>query len=111
MQDKGYDHILVVETQPADYVKQKQKYMGLIRRVYAGYPRFIKAIEDRYIMYNKEKAYVRQQEKNDNILVIRPEAPLNISPLTRDRAELLRVYELGRQQAKAMLQRSTWLNS
>lgn len=109
MQDKGFDQILVVETQPADYVKQKQQYMWLIRRVYRNYPKFIEAIENRYIMYNDEKAYVHEQEKSGNVLVIRPEAPLNISPLTKDPAELKRVYEIGRRAALKIIDGDSWL--
>lgn len=109
MQDKGFDQILVVETQPADYVKQKQQYMWLIRRVYRNYPKFIEAIENRYIMYNDEKAYVREQEKSENVLVIRPEESLNISPLTKDPAELKRVYEIGRRAALKIIDGDSWL--
>ena len=29
MEEKGFDHLLVVETQPGDYVKKKQGYMSL----------------------------------------------------------------------------------
>ncbi len=109
MQDKGFDHVLVIETQPYDYVKNKQQYMKLIRLVYRKYPDFIKAIENRYIMYNEEKAYIKEQEKSGNVLVVRPDEPLNISPLTKDPDEIKRVYENGRRAGEKLLSKESWL--
>ena len=96
MEDKGYDDILVIETQPADYVKEKQKYMPLVRLSLRKYPNMIKCMEERYIMYNQEKAYVRQKEKEGRVKVIRPDSPLNISAIEKDPGEIERVYLLGR---------------
>ena len=97
MQDQGYDDILVVETQPIDYVKGKQKYMPLVRWSLRKYPNMIKCMEERYIMYNEEKKYIRQQELEGKIRVIRPEEPLNISAVEKDPAQIERVYKLGRE--------------
>ncbi len=97
MQDKGYDDILVIETQPADYVKGKQKFMPLVRWNLRRYPEMVRCMQERYLMYNGQKAYVRQQEELGKVRVIRPKAPLNVSPIEKDPEELKRVYELGRQ--------------
>ncbi|WP_026662776.1 patatin-like phospholipase family protein [Butyrivibrio proteoclasticus] len=97
MQEQGYDDILVVETQPIDYVKGRQKYMPLVRWSLRKYPNMIKCMEERYIMYNEEKKYIRQQELEGKIRVIRPEEPLNISAVEKDPAQIERVYKLGRE--------------
>lgn len=97
MQEKGYDDILVVETQPIDYVKGKQKFMPLVKWSLRKYPNMIKCMEDRYIMYNEEKRYIRQQELEGKIKVIRPLEPLNISAVEKDPAQIERVYKLGRE--------------
>ncbi|MCR5651330.1 MAG: patatin family protein [Lachnospiraceae bacterium] len=97
MEEKGYDRILVIETQPKDFIKKKQKYMKFIRLALGKYPEMIKAMENRYIMYNREKQYIREREETGEVIVIRPEAPLNISPVERDENELQRVYDLGRE--------------
>lgn len=99
MEDKGYERILVIETQPYDYMKGPQKFMTLIRRIYRKYPAMIKAMEERHLMYNWEKSYVKKREKTGDVFVIRPDEPLHINPIEKDPAELLRVYDLGRQQA------------
>ena len=63
----------------------------------------IKCMEDRYIMYNEEKKYVRQQELAGKVRVIRPKAPLNISAIEKDPAQLDRVYNLGREAGEEYL--------
>ncbi|MCR5669480.1 MAG: patatin family protein [Butyrivibrio sp.] len=103
MEEKGYDDILVIETQPVDYVKEKQKYMPLVRLSLRKYPNMIKCMEDRYLMYNEEKRYVRQKELAGEIKVIRPKAPLNISAVEKDPRELERVYNLGREAGSEFL--------
>ncbi len=99
MEGLGYDKILVIETQPKDYVKGRQKYMPLVRWMLRKYPNMIKAMEERYLMYNEQKRYVREKEEKGEIEVIRPLAPLNISPVETDEKELERVYQLGRAEA------------
>ncbi len=97
MEEKGYDRILVIETQPGDYVKGQQKFMPLIRTVYRKYPGMIECLDKRHLMYNEEKRYIRAKEKNGEVLVIRPKEPLNINPIEKDPAEIERVYNLGRE--------------
>ncbi len=99
LEQKGYDRILVIETQPGDYMKGPQSLMPLVKLVYRKYPGMIKAMEDRHLMYNREKSYVREREKSGDVLVLRPKAPLNINPIEKDPAELQRVYDLGREAA------------
>ena len=105
MEEKGYDKILVIETQPRDYVKGKQKYMPLVRLMLRKYPGMIKAMEDRYLMYNEEKRYIREKEEKGEIDVIRPLEPLNISAIEKDPKELERVYQLGRAEGKKYIGR------
>ena len=97
MEDKGYTDNLVIETQPLDYVKGRQKYMPLVRWSLRKYPNMIKCMEKRYIMYNEEKKYIREKEKKGLVRVIRPKEPLNISAIEKNPAEIERVYRLGRE--------------
>ncbi len=97
MEDKGYERILVIETQPIDYVKKPQQYMPIVRWNLRKYPNMIKCMQDRYIMYNEEKRYVRQRELEGKVEVIRPKEPLNINPIEKHPSEIERVYQLGRE--------------
>lgn len=96
MENLGYEDILVIETQPIDYVKKPQQFMPLVRWSLRKYPNMIKCMEERYLMYNEEKNYVRQQEEAGRVKVIRPKEPLNISAVEKNPDELERVYQLGR---------------
>ncbi len=105
MEKQGYDRILVIETQPGDYVKRPLKYLKAAKAMYRNYPGLIKSMELRHLMYNEEKYYIRNREKSGDVLVIRPKAPLNISPVEKDPSEIERVYQLGREAAAAGLGR------
>ena len=96
MEEKGYDRILVIETQPGDYIKGHQKFMPLVKTMLFRYPNMIECMDKRHLMYNEEKRYIRNKEKMGEVLVVRPKAPLNISPVEKDPDELERVYQLGR---------------
>ena len=103
MEEKGYDRILVVETQPKDYFKGQQKFMPFIKAMYRKYPAMIECMDKRHLMYNEEKRYIREKEKKGEIVVIRPKEPLNISPVEKNPGEIERVYNLGREAAKEKL--------
>ena len=96
MENQGCDKILVIETQPADYVKKPQKFMWLIKLTLGKFPNMIKTMANRHKMYNEEKAYISAQESSGKVFVIRPASPLKIGATEKDPAELQRVYELGR---------------
>ncbi len=103
MEGKECDRILVIETQPVDYIKGRQKFMPLVKLMLRKYPAMIRCMQERYLMYNEEKRYIRQREKDKKAFVIRPKAPLNISPIEKDAGELERVYQLGREAATEKL--------
>ena len=96
MEGQECDKILVIETQPASYVKKPQKYMGLIKLMLRKYPKMIATMAGRHDMYNDQKAYVKSKEEAGSIFVIRPSAPLNIGATEKNPDELQRVYDEGR---------------
>ena len=105
MEKQGCDKILVIETQPADYIKKPQKYMKIIRWILRKYPRMIDTMENRHNMYNAQKAYVKKQVANGKAFVIRPDAPLNIGATEKNPDELQRVYDIGRRIATENLEK------
>ena len=103
MERRGYPRNVVVLTQPLGFVKKKSKMLPLIRLTMHQYPNVIRAMEVRHIRYNKQTAYVREQELAGNAFVIRPPHDLGISRIENDPAELRRVYELGRKEMEERL--------
>ena len=103
MERRGYKRNVVVLTQPLGFVKEKSGMLPLLRVAMRGYPNVIKAMEVRHIRYNKQTAYVREQELAGNAFVIRPPYPLGISRTEDDPAELRRVYDMGRAETERLL--------
>ena len=92
----GYDRNIVVLTQPGDFVKKKNPMMPIVKVKYRRYPKLVEAMGNRHNVYNKTLDYIREKEVRGELLVIRPDGPLNIKKVEKDPEELKRVYELGR---------------
>ena len=93
----GYDRNVVILTQPEGYIKQRTKLMPLMRIGLRHYPEMIKAMDRRYLMYNRELESVRQAEREGRCLVIRPDAKLPIGHISHAPEEMNRVYQIGRE--------------
>ncbi len=95
----GYSKNVVILTQPASYIKSKNKLMPIIKFVYRKYPNFVKAMENRHNVYNETIKYICEKEKSGEIFVIRPDAPLPVRKIEKNKQKLRYVYELGRRAA------------
>ena len=93
----GYDRNVVILTQPDGYTKQRTKLMPLMRIGLRHYPEMVKAMDRRYLMYNRELEFVRQAEREGRCLVIRPDGKLPIGHISHDPEEMKRVYQIGRE--------------
>lgn len=98
-QEQGYDRNLVVLTQPAGFVKKPNSLMPLMRIWLRHYPRMLRAIEQRHIMYNEELEYIREEEKKPGTLVLRPKGKLTIGRISHNPADMQDTYEQGREVA------------
>ena len=101
----GYDRNVVVLTQPWGYRMEHNRLMPLMRMALHRYPRFLRALDERHLMYNRELDYVAQAEQEGRCLVIRPEEKIPIGHISHDPEEMRRVYELGRQVGERMIER------
>lgn len=103
--DLGYNKIIVIETQPLNYRKRpfKKKRVRLIKLKYFRYPKFAKAIIERYKNYNSSKKRVIELEKNGDIFVIRPYKGLDIDIKCKDPSKYQEIYDRGVADAKEAL--------
>ena len=101
----GYDRNVVILTQPEGYVKHRTKLMPLMRIGLRRYPEMIKAMDRRYLMYNRELEFVRQAEREGRCLVIRPDEKLPIGHISHDPEEMKRVYQIGREMGDRYIER------
>ncbi len=92
----GYDRNVVILTQPAGYVKEKNSALPLIRLAFRKYPRFIEAVERRHEVYNESLEYLRKREKAGAVYVIRPKEKLPVNHVEKDAAKLRDCHKMGR---------------
>lgn len=102
-QNLGYDKNIVVLTRPEGYRKKPTPLQWLIKLVYRRYPNFVKTMIKRDDMYNEELDYVASEEKVGRALVFRPSKLLKVAKMERDLNKVQEMYELGRSDALAAL--------
>jgi len=90
----GYSRNVLILTRPADYVREPEKHK-FAKLVYGKYPEFINALRVHHKRYNSTVEYIKSQEKQGSVFVIRPDSPLNIARLENDRTNITRVYNIG----------------
>ena len=103
MLDQGYDKTVVVLTQPADYRKEPNKFMSLIKVALHKYPEFVGKIGDRHVRYNRTLGEISLLERSGRIFVIRPSESVKAPVASKDPEELSRIYDVGRADAEAHL--------
>ena len=96
----GYNRNIIILTQPKDYIKKKNAFLFIMKRIYHKYPNYIKRIENRHIHYNKTLQYIEKKEKEGEILVFRPKEKLLVSKIEKDPLKLEQAYQMGREIAK-----------
>ena len=93
---QGYKRNVVILTQPLGYQKKHNALMPLMRLALHKYPYFLKAMDERHMMYNYQLEYVAEAERKGQCLVIRPDEKIPIGHLSHDPQQMRLVYELGR---------------
>ena len=93
---QGYKRNVVILTQPLGYRKKHLSLMPLMRLALRKYPHFLKALDERHLMYNCQLDYVAEAERLGRCLVIRPDENIPIGHLSHDAQQMRHVYELGR---------------
>ena len=105
IQNKGYDKIIVILTQPVDYYKEPldKKTIRKVKIKYFRYPKLIKAMINRYKNYNRSIDIVKDLEKKGKVFVIRPQEKINISLVKRNPDDLQMVYNQGVNEATRVM--------
>ena len=96
-QEQGFGRNVVILTQPKGFYKKKTKLMPLFRLFMRRYPAIIRAMSHRHLMYNEELAYLEEQERQGNILLIYPQDTLPIGRTEQNETKMRHVYAMGRQ--------------
>ena len=103
-QSIGYDRCVVVLTQPLGYVKTTDKALPVMRAMLRRYPKLVEDMAHRPEAYNACLDWIREQERQGRIFVIRPEKALDIGRVEHDPQKIQAVYQHGRATAEKRLQ-------
>ena len=90
----GYDRSVVVLTRNRGY-RKPDKPSFVPPFFYCRYPALRKAIRMRNMMYNKQICLVEELESKGELVVIRPERPIEVGRMERDTSKLLALYNEG----------------
>ena len=102
-QEQGFERNLVILTQPKGFYKKKTKLMPLFHLFASRYPAIVEAMSRRHLMYNEELAYLEEQERLGQILLIYPQDALPIGRTEQNEQKMRRIYAMGRAKAEEML--------
>ena len=104
-EQQGIRRNVVILTQPLGYQKEHNKLMPLMRLALRKYPHFLRALDQRHLMYNRQLEYVAEAERQGRCLVIRPDEKIPIGHISHDTAQMRLVYEMGRKTGEQYIDR------
>lgn len=104
-EQQGIRRNVVILTQPLGYQKEHNKLMPLMRLSLRKYPNFLRALDERHLMYNRQLEYVAEAERQGRCLVIRPEEKIPIGHISHDADQMRLVYEIGRKAGERYIDR------
>ncbi|SEN59693.1 Predicted phospholipase, patatin/cPLA2 family [Mesobacillus persicus] len=96
----GNKRNVVVLTRNEGYLKKPSKFHFLVKRKYPQYEGLREAMAKRYQVYNDTLSYLTEEERNGNVLIIRPTEPLEVGRMERNPAKLEKLYLLGYEDAR-----------
>ena len=101
----GHSKNLVVLTQHRGFTKKPSANRYACRLMYKKYPNYVKAMDNRHNMYNRQLKLVYEMEKQGKAFVIQPAAKVEVSRLEKNPARLVELYHQGKMDAASCYQR------
>ena len=103
--DLGYERVLVVLTRKkGNFSSVNDATKMIISRLYADYPNFIKAAENRGAVYRQQVALCEKLEEEGKVIIIRPTMQ-EVNRLESDEDELMLSYYHGYTKTKEYISR------
>ena len=99
----GFKKNIVILTRNKGYFKKPSKFHFLVERKYSNYIGLQKSLRTRYQLYNNTIDYLEEQEREGNVLIIRPSEPLKVGRMERNPQRLEDLYNQGYLDAKAAM--------
>jgi predicted patatin/cPLA2 family phospholipase len=98
----GLERIIVILTKPRGHRRKPNAFAEWLQcSSYAAYPRAQAAIRAKWRNYNATMDFIDEHEQAGKLLVLRPEAELPVTRLSRSEARIVASIELGRAAVRA----------
>lgn len=94
IEDGNFKNVVIL-TRDKTYRKAPNGMMRFIRAKYKKYPMLVRSIEIRHVRYNNTLMFIDEEEKAGRAYVIRPENPVAIGRLEKNREKLTALYNQG----------------
>ena len=98
----GHKKNVVILTRDKTYRKSKPKFLSFFKLKYKKYPNLVKAIENRYKMYNETLDFLEEEKAKNEVFIIQPKLPVKISRIEKDKDKLKALYDQGYEDAKEL---------
>lgn len=98
----GHKKNVVILTRDKTYRKSKPKFLSFFKLKYKKYPNLVKAIENRYKMYNETLDFLEEEKAKNEVFIIQPKLPVKISRIEKDKDKLKALYNQGYEYAKEL---------
>ena len=102
-QQDGFAKNIVILTRNEGYLKKPSKFHFLVDRKYPEYKGLQQSLRNRYQIYNETVEYLEQEEKQGNVLLIRPTQPLKVGRMERNPQRLEELYNQGYEDARTAM--------
>ena len=100
--EKGHEFNVVISTRNKGY-RSNGRDIKFTSLLYDDYPRLRVALSHRIEAYNEQLEMMERMERWGEVVVIRPEHPMEVGRVTRDTDKLERLYEEGFRLGEAFL--------
>ena len=105
--DTGHGFNVVVMTRNMGYRSTESDHK-IPRFIYSDYPRLRVALSHRVEVYNRQLEMVERMEAWGEVVVIRPQRPMEVGRVCRDTAKLERLYEEGFHEGEQFCKKYQW---
>ena len=90
---------IIILTRNRDYIKKPFKMKFLAKKIYPEYNGLVEAMINRYRRYNLTLSYIERLRKKGDAFVIRPEKPLRVRRIEKNKYKLIELYNQGYREA------------
>ena len=94
--EMGYEKNVVILTQPKGYEKSVNSMLPLIKVLYKKYPNFVKAVEERHIIYNQQLKDLEKLAESGDVYILRPKTDLVATRTEKNPEKIQETYDQGR---------------